>query len=863
MLVVFALSLLASVLFLSPVFIGVLGVLFVLLASLFWGVKGGFLAACWASMIVVARFVSLDYEARLINQLFSISMYFIIAIILGKGSDIFHHQQKKLLEKNELLEKIIDTAPNFIFAKDWEGRYTLANQSIANAYGTSKEDMIGKKDSDFTPEKDEIENFLADDREVMKSGEEKLILAEPITNSQGEKRWLQTVKTPLVMSKDKSKRQVLGVATDITQQKKIEKKLTDNNEMLEKLADQVPGTICQYQYFPDGSSCFPFASKGIYDVYEVKPEEIKDNGELVFSRIDNRDVAEVAKNIKQSAENLTIWHDEYRVNLPKQGFRWIEGVAKPEQKADGSVLWHGHIRDITERKKMEDKLKEVVKKAETANQAKSEFLANMSHEIRTPLNAVIGFSEILEGELEKSSHQQYLASIKSASDSLLNLINDILDMSKIEAGMLEIRLNYFNLYNLLKEMKHIFINKVKAKGLELKLEMDEKQLEVKLDQNRLRQILLNLIGNAVKFTKDGYIKVVVKTNKRTKEKLDLEIIVEDTGIGINKTAQDKIFKAFSQENGQSTREFEGTGLGLTICKELAELMDGKIAIESEVGKGSKFKLCFEQIEFKTVEAEEIKEKKCEKFEFETAKILVVDDQISNRELLKLKLEAKGLEVVKAKGGQEAIELSEKNQFDLIIMDLKMPQVDGYQALEEIRGQGDKTPVIAFTAAATETEKQKVKQSGFNGFLTKPATEDKIFNKLAEYIKATIKEEDLVEQKRLKQASGELTIEIINDLEDKFLSRAKKIEGAILIDEVEKFADDLLAFAQDKRLNILIDYVRKLKEDLAEFNLDEIEKAIDSFEELVLKLREELEIREGITLFLELAQELENKLESEQ
>ena len=224
---------------------------------------------------------------------------------------------------------------------------------------------------------------------------------------------------------------------------------------------------------------------------------------------------------------------------------------------------------------MEKKLREALKEAEKANKAKSEFLANMSHEIRTPLNAIIGFSEILENELQNDSCQEYLKSIKTASDSLLNLINDILDMSKIEAGMLEIESEYFKLFDLLKEMEIIFASKAQAKGVELLLESNNNLIEIKLDQTRLRQILINLLGNAVKFTKEGYIKLLVEMDRTNKQRLDLKIIIEDTGIGISKKDQKKIFESFTQQDGQSTRDFEGTGLGLTITKKLTDLMGAR------------------------------------------------------------------------------------------------------------------------------------------------------------------------------------------------------------------------------------------------------------------------------------------------
>ncbi len=289
-------------------------------------------------------------------------------------------------------------------------------------------------------------------------------------------------------------------------------------------------------------------------------------------------------------------------------------------------------------------LKNKIKEVKLANKAKNEFLANMSHEIRTPLNAVIGFSEILAREIQSDSHLDYLNSIKVASNSLLNIINDILDLSMIEAGMLKIKQDYFNLNTLLEEMRIIFITKAENKGLQFIVEAERINLLVKLDKARLRQVLLNLINNAIKFTQKGYVKLVANVNGEESNNLNLKLEIEDTGIGISKVAQKKIFDSFTQEDGQSTREYEGVGLGLTISEKLVNLMGGKIDLESEKDEGSKFKIVFDNLDFKKIPTlEDVSiDKKKELFQAEIDNSNLADEVINKLKEVFL-TEAKELE----------------------------------------------------------------------------------------------------------------------------------------------------------------------------------------------------------------------------
>ena len=413
---------------------------------------------------------------------------------------------------------------------------------------------------------------------------------------------------------------------------------------------------------------------------------------------------------------------------------------------------------------------------------------------------------------------------------MLDLIDNILDMSKIEAGMLKIDYHYLNLNDLLEEMRVIFKDKAENKNLDFILAADISLLEIKLNKARLRQILINLIGNAVKFTKEGYIKFTVKTTIDDNSKLNLELIIEDTGIGISKEAQNKIFASFTQQDGQSTREYGGTGLGLAITKKLTNLLDGEIDLESEEGKGSKFILKFNGLEFR--ESKALARNDCkQEIVFEPARVLVVDDVQSNRDFLRVKLENKGLEVIEAKNGKEGVELARKKDVDLIIMDLKMPIMDGYQALEKIREDDAEIDILAFTASATKEEKAKANEASFDDFLTKPIKQDELLKKLAKYLSCQEKKKNKVEvKKRLSKA--DFSQEIIDKLKEEFFVQFKEIKDAIIIDQIEEFAEELNDFAKRNSLQELDEYSNNLKNYLDNFELDAIEVSLLEFAKLI-------------------------------
>ncbi len=414
-------------------------------------------------------------------------------------------------------------------------------------------------------------------------------------------------------------------------------------------------------------------------------------------------------------------------------------VISDGNKSNGVLI---SFQDVTELEKKEIELRKSKNQAESANRAKSEFLANMSHEIRTPMNAILGFTEVLQRGYgsNKTDSKKHLETIHSSGQHLLGLINDILDLSKVEAGYLEVEKIECMPQEVISDVVNVLSVRAREKDIYLDFKVKGAIPEtIQSDPSRLRQIVTNLIGNAIKFTDIGGVTVCIKALLEDEPKMRIDII--DTGIGMEKSSLGSIFDPFVQADSTVTRRFGGTGLGLAISNKFAKALGGDITVTSEPGKGSVFSVfinagSLEGVQFLEPEIvlSNVKQTKqqIQKFwEFPASRVLVVDDGRENRELLELVLNDIGLKVETAINGKEALDKALETSFDIILMDVQMPVMDGFTAVKKMREAGLKCPVVALTAHAMKGFEEECFAAGYSGYQTKPIEIDKLIDLLAE------------------------------------------------------------------------------------------------------------------------------------
>lgn len=488
--------------------------------------------------------------------------------------------------------------------------------------------------------------------------------------------------------------------------------------------------------------------------------------------------------------------------------------------------------------------------ADAANRTKSEFLANMSHEIRTPMNAIIGFSDLLQKEILEPRQKGHLAAIISSGKILLTIIDDILDLSKIEAGKLEIMESAVNIRSIIMELRNIFSVKIAEKNLFLQMEIDPSVPDALwLDEVRLRQILFNLIGNAVKFTEKGGVRLTVATGQNEEGKApNLILTIQDTGIGISTDQQQLVFEAFRQQRGQKSTKYGGSGLGLTITKHLTEMMHGEIQLNSNIGQGTTFTLIFRNVQ--AADPATVKNRPetvpLHNVVFNSAKILIADDIASNRNLLKEYLADYDFTIYEAENGLEALQLTKEIHPDLIFLDLRMPVMDGIELIKILKSTPNlqQIPVVVITASALRDEEESVKKIGCNAYLHKPVNRSDIAFQLSLFLAhsrqsgvATASSE--IEEIDLPESVLTALPELLTVLNGDLLEKWQNLRHSYIFNEIEAFADAINQLGRHYQFPPLAIWGSRLFNQAQNFDMEKLPVTLEQFPEQLKQIEDKL------------------------
>ncbi len=643
-----------------------------------------------------------------------------------------HIQRRKAAEEEAIINEekyknIIDESGAIIFTTNMEGRFTFVNEMACRVTGFAQEELLNKSYIDLVHPvwQEQLLNFYSD---ALRKGDLETQIKFPITCKSGEMKWVE--QTAVIVLQQGQPMGFHCVTKDITESYQLEREKKYLYQLFQSIMDNSPQAI----FIKSTEGRYIHVNKQFCELLMLTELEIvgKTDDELFGKSLTLHYRNKEAQVIKTQTPS------RLRQNFnSKKGIRTFSIELFPLFDHNNEVLGvSGIASDITDAVQNQRNLISALKRAESAEKHTQSFLANMSHEIRTPLNSIIGLSyQLLKSDMRQKEHG-FVRTIHAASEHLLVLINDILDTSKIEAGKLGLDQTSFSLRELIQLMVELLRQKAEEKNIRIITEIDSNLFDSHIgDPHRLKQILLNLLTNAVKFTPKGLIRITCKVEEDEAKQQSIALTIIDTGIGIEQEYIDRIFTKFSQEDKSTTRNYGGTGLGMFITKSLVELMGGTISVSSqkEIGTHVKINLSLPknlipviQLPAKATTDTSI---------LNNLHILVVDDNEMNRLVASTVLENHGIIVSEAVNGAEAIRKLEKESYDLILMDLQMPVMDGLEASLKIRKDlGLSVPIVALTASALNEESHRCLDAGMNDFIIKPFKEEEMVQVLIRNIR---------------------------------------------------------------------------------------------------------------------------------